>query len=70
MIHEKRKKERAIWIVADSPCLSCNFKDNDVAAVKHWDNDQKHQQQEADEKHNGLDSHSCRVNTETGHFEY
>ena len=54
--------------VADSPCLSRDFKDDEITPVKNGDNDQKHQEQEADEEHNSLNGHSCQYNTETGHF--
>ena len=47
------------------PRLSCDFKDDEVTAVKNGDNDHKHQEQEADEKHEGLDGHSCRDGTES-----
>lgn len=45
---------------AHLPGLSCNFKDNNVSAVENRDQDQKHQEQEADEKHKGLNGHSCQ----------
>lgn len=54
-------------MVSDSPCFSSYFEDDDITAVKNRDNDQKHQEQEADEKHNSLNNHSCQENTETGH---
>lgn len=43
---------------ADSPRLPRNFKHDDIPAVKHGEDDEKHQEQEADEKHKRLDGHS------------
>lgn len=42
-----------------SPGLPGDFKDDEVALVENGDDDQEDQEQEADEKHNGLNGHSC-----------
>lgn len=59
-VKESQDEKTVTWNITDSPSLSCDFKDNDVTAIKNRDNDQKHQEQKADEKHNSLNGHSCR----------
>ena len=50
--------------MADSPSLSCDFKHEEVTTMENRDDDQKHQEQEADEKHNSLHGHSCQSHTD------
>lgn len=54
---------------SDSPGLPRNFKHDDIPAVKHGEDDQKDQEQEADEKHKRLDGHSWQHNRHTGHIQ-
>lgn len=42
-----------------SPGLTRNFKHDDVAAVENRNDDQEHQEEKADEKHDGLNGHPC-----------
>lgn len=45
--------------VRHSPGLTRNFKHDDVAAVENGNDDHEHQEEEADEKHDGLNGHPC-----------
>ena len=60
-----KNEKRVVWKVDDSPGISGDFKDDDVTAVKNGDDDHEHQEQEADEKHESLNGHSCKHDTET-----
>lgn len=42
------------------PRLLDDFKHEEVALIEDGNDDQEDQEQKADEKHNGLDGHSCR----------
>lgn len=58
-IKEKKKKEKTDLCVWVSPGFPRDLKNNDVTAIENGDDDQKHKKQETDEKHHGLDHHSC-----------
>lgn len=42
-----------------SPGLTRNLKHDDIAAVENGNDDQEHQEEKADEKHDGLNGHPC-----------
>lgn len=46
--------------VGHSPGPLHDFKHDEVAVVENGNDDQEHQEQKADEKHNGLNGHSYR----------
>ena len=67
-VMNKQSAAGAAWLSSNSPHLPHDLKDHEIPTVENRDDDQKHQEEEADEKDEGLDGHGCRHNTETSCF--